>query len=273
MKIILLICNIFLISPPVHAESLFSEKLNSANRIFDQKDYPKALDVLKKSHPLAKTEKDQVILYNSIGWTYFNNGNNNEAINYLEKALQGAIKINNTELAQKTSNNLGIIYYSLGNIDKSKEYFTNSWSKNSETSKNYLSLIKEQEEANRINSILSKGISFRLNTEFEKAIIEYEKVLSISPDNIKALDYKGYALFRLGKYEEALVALQKANSIKPENINTLINLMKTNCALKQPDNAAIILKNNKIFLEKNRDSIVADSELISVCGEAVINNF
>lgn len=272
MKILLLICHLIIISQTVQAQSLFKENINSANKSFDQKQYKKTLDVLKKSQPLAKTEKDQVILNNSIGWTHFNDGNTNEAIKYIERALQGAVKINSAELAQKASNNLGIIYYSLGNIDKSKEYFSNSWSKNSETGKNYLSLIQEQAELNRVNSLIAKGISYRINTEFEKAIIEYDKALSLSPDNIRALDYKGYSLFRLAKYEEALLILQKANSINPENINIIINLMKSYCVLKKPDNAVLVINNNKKVLGDNRDSILADAELRSVCGQALINN-
>lgn len=272
MKKILLICNILLLSQAVQAQNSFKESLNSATKSFSQKEYSKTLQVLKNTQSLAKTEQDHVILNNSIGWTYFNKGDTEKSIDYIEKSLKGAIKINNAELAQKASNNLGIIYYSLGDINKSKTYFSNSWSKDSETSKNYLSLIKEQEEANRINSIIAKGVSYRLNADFENALIEYEKALLSSPKNVRALDYKGYALFRLGRYEEALITLKEAQSTNPTNTNVLINIMKSYCALQKPEEAALIVNNNKKILNDNKDLILSDSELKSVCGESFINN-
>ena len=53
--------------------------------------------------------------------------------------------------------------------------------------------------------------------EFDKAIVSWEKALSINPNLSEAWHNRGSALGRLGRYQEAIESFQKALSIDPNN--------------------------------------------------------
>lgn len=76
-------------------------------------------------------------------------------------------------------------------------------------------------------SIISGQLAEKLG-QFNRAQKNYEKALSIEPNNIKALLGLGHMLKQLGKPEDALVPVQKAADID-KTPNTLLHLAFTQC--------------------------------------------
>jgi tetratricopeptide (TPR) repeat protein len=58
---------------------------------------------------------------------------------------------------------------------------------------------------------------YSLNGDFEKALFYVEKSIEIKPQNVNALQGKGYILFRLERYEESLIYYSKSISIEPNS--------------------------------------------------------
>ena len=120
----------------------------------------------------------------------------------------------------------------------------------------------------KVNSLIAQGVIYTLEKNYADAIVEYDKALAIDNDNVRALEYKGYAHYRLNNYEAAISALKKAQSIKPEQFNVLINLMKAYCASKQMDIAKQLVDGNQTLLTNNYSILQGDGELQKVCGKA-----
>jgi tetratricopeptide (TPR) repeat protein len=66
--------------------------------------------------------------------------------------------------------------------------------------------------------LLTNGIAYFRQHQYDNAIIEFDKVLSTNPNYIKALLYKGLSLNASGNYSEALEQSGKILSIDPSNV-------------------------------------------------------
>lgn len=271
--------------------------MQEAKDAFKAKQAEEALIALKKSEPLANTIIQKIKVYNAIGWTYFSEGKNKEAEEYLLKAFQLSTDNNYPQHAEKSSNNLGILKYTANDLDLAEKYFSNQWSQDSETSKNYIKLIKEQNDLKKVNTFIEKGVLYTTEQKFTDALTEYNKALQIEPKNLRALEYKGasyYALrkyteaiteynkileiepknlnaleykgvnyYALTQYNEAIAVLKQAQAIEPDKINIVINLIKSYCASDQVDQAKKLI-NNALFVEK-KDIFQSNQELKAVC--------
>ncbi len=71
---------------------------------------------------------------------------------------------------------------------------------------------------------LLAGEKLAKKKEFEKAILEYQKVINVDPGNARAYELMGYAYFRLGKNEEAIQTLGKSITAKPDYVLGYYNL-------------------------------------------------
>ena len=60
----------------VNAQQSYNEYINSANKDFENGEYKGALNMLHDANALASTEQERASVSNSIGWTYYNAGNN-----------------------------------------------------------------------------------------------------------------------------------------------------------------------------------------------------
>ena len=78
------------------------------------------------------------------------------------------------------------------------------------------------------------GFVYDVLDEHEKALIWFEKTLSIDPNNVQALKLKGDSLLELERYNETIKTLYAALKVDPNNKEVLELLQKTmNLATKQ----------------------------------------
>jgi len=186
--------------------------------------------------------------------------------NELYVEFEKAKKNKNRDVLQLVSNNLGMIADSEGEYTIAKSFFSNEWAYNSDISNEFLKKINIQENQNKVNTYIASGIVYVLKNEPINAVIEYNKALELNPNNVRGLEFKGYALFLLKKYEESLVASNKANTSNPNDLNIILNLLKANCALKKIDIAKQILNNNIDLMNSNIDVVKKDTHLSKHCG-------
>jgi len=66
-------------------------------------------------------------------------------------------------------------------------------------------------------ALLNKGSVLIELSKNEEAIKYYDRILEINPNNVKALASKGIALSHLQKYSEALIMIDRALLIDPDN--------------------------------------------------------
>jgi len=88
-----------------------------------------------------------------------------------------------------------------------------------------------------------------LKKRFADAIKKYEDVLQIEPDNLIALNNKGYSLSKLKKYSEALSCYDESLRKNPKDKTVLINKISTFRKIGEFDNAVDmcdqLLENNQ----------------------------
>ena len=70
---------------------------------------------------------------------------------------------------------------------------------------------------------INEGNRLFLEKKFQDAIKKYNIVLDKEPDNLIALNNKGYSLSKLKKYSDALVCYDKFLQINPNDKTVLIN--------------------------------------------------
>ena len=102
--------------------------------------------------------------------------------------------------------------------------------------------------------------------DFDKALQSVSKALAIAPNNVGALDVKGYILRRMGRFEESIKSLDLAASLNPrstyalqENAETSLNMLRIEDAEKyiqkieniQPNNLDVSIVKGYFALAKN----------------------
>lgn len=260
------------LSLSVSAEGDFQAYLQEAGKAFKAQETEQALTELKKAEPLASTDIEKIKVKNALGWTHFSEGDNEKATVYLQEALALAIKNENKRLAEKASNNLGVIEYTAGHLERAEKYFSSQWSNKSETAIRYLELIKQQKRSDTVNEFIAQGVIYAIDKDYEAAISEYDKALVIDPENVIALEYKGYTQYRLKNHADAIVTLKKAQAIKPEQINVLINLMKAYCSTKQEETLKRFIEENKAVLISHNKVLKNDGELQNICDKTLFSS-
>jgi len=70
---------------------------------------------------------------------------------------------------------------------------------------------------------IDEGNNLFLEKKFQDAIKKYNIILEKEPDNLIALNNKGYSLSKLKKYSDALVCYDKFLQINPKDKTVLIN--------------------------------------------------
>ena len=92
-----------------------------------------------------------------------------------------------------------------------------------------------------------------LKNKFEKALEKYEIILQNEPDNLIALNNKGYSFSKLRKYPEALECYNKSLQKNPDDKTILINKISLFRKTGEFDNALKICDD---LLEINPDEII-----------------
>lgn len=175
-------------------------------------------------------------------------------------------------LARKASNNLGVLAYSSGDYQQAQRQFNAAPSQQSTTASTYLNLIGKQQQASEVNKFIAEGVSLRRRGLFESAINAYDQALAIEANNVRALEYKGYALFRLGKNQQTEQVLNLALEQDPNRINSLINLMKSLCSQHNQNGLDQLKARFNQQLLSQQQTLQQDGELKQVCGEAFLAN-
>ncbi len=87
----------------------------------------------------------------------------------------------------------------------------------------------------KISSYLAAGQKYLLEMNYEQAIVEFDKIIAIDPNNAEAYLGKAEALFALGKDDEALDTLNKGYSLtKDEAIAEELGLNNNNSSSNRP---------------------------------------
>lgn len=149
----ILILLFVILTVTVYAQQTYEEYFNLANKAFMKGEYNNAQNFLHSAEMSATTIREIAAVKNASGWIYYNAGDYQKARNNLLESLKKSIESEDAKLAQKASNNLGLIEYSQGNLEEAKKYFSNQWSSESDTSVTYLLNIKQQEEKQKAKYI------------------------------------------------------------------------------------------------------------------------
>ncbi len=133
--------------------------------------------------------------------------------------LEDAIKVYNAIAADRPEDdqvyfNLGTAYQATGNIDKALDNYEFAYELDQKPEyKDAITTVKLE----KANGLLSKGIDLQSAGNNEEAILSYESVIVLFPDNSSAWYNLGTAFQALDKKEEALNAYKKAFALDEKN--------------------------------------------------------
>jgi hypothetical protein len=162
-----------------------------------------------------KTSPDYFLTYSAMGSHLLVEGNNDEAVQYLEKAL-----ILNPDW-HYTRVNLGIAYLEKGEYQKALKHLYA-----------YRKLMPDKPDAYyQIGGVYSRMY------QFSQAMHFYNKTLDLKPDHARALGNMGYIYHRLGDFKNAYDYYNHSLKLDP----TLINMRK---------NLDVLIKENPDFVRE-----------------------
>jgi len=127
--------------------------------------------------------------------------------------------------------------------------------------------FSSDDEVESIETLLKKGIAFRMTGSPRHSVLYFDKILKIEPNHIEALVNKGNALGRLGKYHDAIICYDKVLKINPKHTLALINKGLSFHYLRQYDNAISCYDE---ILEANLQH--ANALYHKACSKALQNN-
>ncbi|MFN4087764.1 MAG: tetratricopeptide repeat protein [Alphaproteobacteria bacterium] len=249
------------------AQQLIERRLDEARALVFRRDYGTATEQLRQLRDAAP-EAERARVENALGWTLFNAGDAKSAQAHLEEAARHAEGQGDTDLSVRIANNLGVVLFSQGDLDGAEAQFKRSATAGaSDVPARYLALIAEQRRTNRVNELISNGIFLRRALKFEEAEAAYSQALDLAPGNVRALEFRGYARFRLGRLEEALDDLLEAHAIDPRGLTIVINLLKVHCRAGEMPAARAVAVKSADLLRERIEVVRSDRELREVCGE------
>ena len=240
--------------------------LNEARTLSKTGETDRAIELLQSETP-KKEGGEKAALLNAQGWLQFSSGRNAQAVDLFSDAMTLAKDAQDAGLTRKIRNNLALTYFVTGRLDEAKELFTRSSAEGSKFATTYLGLIEKQMRVSEFNNHLRDGIAMRLEGNFLDAISEYDKALEIQPDHAAALEYRGYAYYRLGKYGAAEKDLQTSRELDPTRVTVAINLIKVYCATGNDAGLKEYIASAEPLILEERKVIESDGELQKVCGD------
>lgn len=193
--------------------TLTYSSISNKRNITWQTDINLWLDINSKNIPRADVLSNLAHAYDTYGYT-------GKAIDYYKKALS----INKD--FSRAHNNLGVIYFS--EVDKDLGF-------------------KHLEIAIKANPMYTEA-RYNLATakqalgDHKRAILEYNKLLTITPTHFKTLNNIGLSYHETGQFDMAINYFKKALNIQSDNIRVLINLASTYISKGEMDKAEFILQ-------------------------------
>lgn len=99
--------------------------------------------------------------------------------------------------------------------------------------------FSSDDEVESTETLLKKGIAFRMTGSPRHSILYFDKILKIEPHHIEALINKGNALGKLGKYHDAIICYDEVLKVNPKHTLALINKGLSFHYLRQYDDAIL----------------------------------
>ena len=75
-----------------------------------------------------------------------------------------------------------------------------------------------------IDNLLSQGMDYFGKAEYDMAIIQFDKILKIDPNNVDALYNKGNTLSKTGKFDKAIPFYQQVLNLNPHKFIAQVKL-------------------------------------------------
>ena len=244
-----------------------ADSLNKAKVLLDEGKTFAAIDVLKELLDETSEPKKRAELQGAIGWALVQAREYTEAELFLERSLRNATEGEYEDIRLRANNNLGIALYLQNKFEESRAYFSQDFAENSATAMTYLKLLDIKEKEFLGEEALLSGVDKRHCKQFEEAINKYDLALKYMPNNPRALEFKGYAQFRLGRLEEAYKTLQLAKNAAPDYQLTYLNLLKVSCALESSAKVKQVVADSGLDIGVYQDWASRDAELQRVCAD------
>ena len=244
--------------------------MDDARKLVSATRYEDAIKILEANRTDAQRRKAVAAVDNMIGWSYFCLGKMAEAELYLGRSLAAAEQERNAEVKRLAANNLGVLYFVQGDLDKSLAYFSQPYTRNTKIAQEYRSLIEKKRVEVEAERNAQQGIALRTEKKFDEAVQSYDKALSLTPGDPRLLEFKGYALFRQGRHDDALAAYQAAMKADPAGTRTLLplNMIKAYCATGRDGEIAPLLRSAGVSAATLQSWWDQDRELRTVCAQS-----
>jgi len=249
------------------SSSIYASETNQdIKKLLEEDRYEEAISKMELL-PRKDTISSARVL-NALGWAYLKLGNYQKAKDNLQASYELAKKLDNQEVAVISSNNLGILAYLENDLEKAEKYFYIGKRKNSRTALTYLDLIEKKNRNIRFQEALLNGIDLRRKQDFKGAIGNYEKALSIQPNDAATLEYKGYALLRDGQHDLSVKTLDKAKTLDPTRKFVYLNLVKAYCMLQSDQDVQQSIIESSLEIDEFVQWYAADSEFRKMCSNS-----
>ncbi len=209
-------------------------RIGLASLYLDLKNYPKAMTQLKG---LLKVDPTNPVIAEKLGLLYFNQKKYDEAATYFTKAI---------ELSPTTTtqlyNYLGLTYYLTGQKAKALESLNKAkdLAALSDESHRLLAVLlldegRIEDAILELTSIIQSGkasaddynnlgTAYSRQENYDSASRAFEKVLSLEPKHLVAIQNLGLAYIQLGQYEDAENNLRKLVRLQPTDSKAFYNL-------------------------------------------------
>lgn len=259
---------LFLLSSNTYADPV----IQNVKELLEEGHYVEAISQMEQL-PKEKSLTSARIL-NALGWAYLKIGNYKKAKNNLQASFELAKDLDNKEIVNIAANNLGILAYLENDLDQAEKYFNVSKKANSQTALTYLKMVDKKKTQIQFQEALLSGIELRRKQDFKGAIDKYEKALSIEPNDVGALEFKGYALLRNHQYDLSVKTLEKAKILDPSRKFTHLNLVKAYCMLHSEKDVQRSIEESGLKIDKFIEWYNVDTEFRQMCRQNIyVNEF
>lgn len=249
---------------PAAAQSPVRDTIEQVPAFIEKGDYQGAIENLKLVEPEAEGAAKATVR-NALGYTQFLSGDYDQAARNLASAKDLAEAAGDEQTRIKALNNRGVLEFTRGDLEAAAAAFEEATASGSEFARNYLGQIDLQRQAEAARALIDAGVRARMTDDFATAVASYDQALALDPNNVQALDYRGYALFRLGDLDRAEQDFVRALELQPDAVIPKLNLLKVRCS--DPASSAAELLALAPQTERERELYRRETELRRVCGK------